>query len=218
LHALHTPAFAKNAGGQLPHWLALGPKHVVQLASQALQTVLVVEVHVADGYVPAPQTVHAAHAPPLRYLLAAQLVHCVALGPVHAPQLALHAPQLVFAFALQAETWYSLAAQVLQARHWPPLRYLFAAQLVHWLADDPEHVAHAALHAPQALLAAVLHADTSYWLALHVLHVRHCPPLLYLPPTHVLHWLAAGPEQVAHVGSHGSAAAIAGTSSRRTNE
>lgn len=75
LHALHTPPFMNNPGGQLPHWLAPGPKHAVQLASHALQTVFVVEVHVADGYVPAPQTVHAVHEPPLRYLLAAQLVH-----------------------------------------------------------------------------------------------------------------------------------------------
>ena len=75
LHALHAPPFMKNAGGQLPHWFAPGPKQTVQLASQALHTVFVVEVQVAEGYVPAAQTVHAEHPPPLRYLLAAQLVH-----------------------------------------------------------------------------------------------------------------------------------------------
>lgn len=165
LHALQRPPFRKNAAGQLPHWLAFGPEQAVQLASQLPQAVSADAVHAADGYLPAPHTLHAVHAPPLRYLPAEQLAHSVALGPVHVTQLALQAPQAVFAFAVHADTWYWLALQVLHATHWPPLRYLPAAQLVHWLA--------------------------------------------------------AGPEQVVHVGSHGdggSAAAIVGTSSTRTNE
>lgn len=109
-----------------------------------------------------PHTLHAVHAPPLRYLLAVQLAHSVALGPVHVPHVALQAAQETLALVLHADTWYSLAPHVPQATHWPPLTYLPLAQLV------------------------------------------HC--------------VALGPEQVAHVVWHGSAAAMSGTSSTRTNE
>jgi hypothetical protein len=158
LQALHTPPPRKNAVGQLPHWLGFGPEHAVQLASHAPQAVFAVGVHAADWYVLAPHTLHAVHAPPLRYLFAVQLAHSVALGPVHVPQVALHAPQTVFAFAVHADETYSLALQVLHVRHCPPLRYLPPAQLVHWLALGPEHVAQPALHAPQTVSAVVVQA------------------------------------------------------------
>ena len=66
---------------------------------------------------PAPHTLHAVHVPPLRYLFAVQLAHSAALGPVHVPQLALHAPQTVFVVAAQADTRYWLAPHALHARH-----------------------------------------------------------------------------------------------------
>lgn len=127
---------------------------------------------------PAPQTLHALHAPPLRYLFAVQVAHSVLLGPVHVPQLASHAAQAVFALALHAVTVYSLTPQALQARHWPPLRYLPPAQLVHWLAPAPEQVAQAALQAPHTVLAVVVQAVDTYSFAPQVVQVRHCPPLL----------------------------------------
>lgn len=160
LHALHRPPPRKNAVGQLPHWFTLGPEHAVQLASHAPQAVLVVAVQAVDRKVPLPHTLHAVQAPPLRYLFAVQLAQSVALGPVHVPQVALHAPQTVFAVAVHADATYSLAPQALQARHWPPLRYLSPAQLVHWLALGPEHVAQPALQAPQDVSAIVVQADT----------------------------------------------------------
>jgi hypothetical protein len=128
--------------------------------------------------VPEPHTPHAVHVPPFRNLFAVQLAHSFALGPVQVPQLALHAPHAVFALAVQAETWYSLALHVLHVRHCPPLLYLFAAQLVHWFAAGPEHVAHPALHAPQAVLAVTVQAEAWYSFAPHVEQVRHWPPLL----------------------------------------
>lgn len=131
LHALQPPPPRKNPVGQLPHWFGFGPEHAVQLASQAPQTVFAAAVHAADWYVLVPHTLHAVHAPPLRYLLAVQLAHSVALGPVHVPHVALQAAQAVLAFGLHADTWYSLAPQVLHATHWPPFRYLPPAQLVH---------------------------------------------------------------------------------------
>lgn len=178
LHALHLPPLRKNDDGQLPHWLEEGPEHAVQLASHAPHAVSVVAVHAADWYVPEPHTLHAVHVPPFRNLFAVQLAHSALLGPVHVPQLALHAPQTVFAFAVQAETSYSLALHVLQARHWPPLLYLFAAQLVHWFAPGPEHVAQLPLQGAQTVFAVTVQAETWYSLAPHVEQVRHCPPLL----------------------------------------
>jgi hypothetical protein len=215
------PPLRYDDDGQFPQSLGLGPEQAVQLGSHAPQTVFVVAVHAVDGYVPEPHTLHAVHAPPLRYLFAVQVEHWVALGPVHVAQLALQAPQTVFAFAVHADETYWLALHTLHAVHAPPLRYLLAAQLEHWAALGPVHVAQLALQAPHAVSAVVVHAETWYWLAPHVVQVRHCPPLLYRPPTQEVHSLALGPEQVAHVGSQGEggrAAAIAGISSTRTKE
>lgn len=104
-------------------------------------------VHAADSYVPGPHTLHAAQAPPFRYLFAVQVEHSEALGPVHVPQAALQPPHAVFSFVVvHAVTWYSLALHVLQVTHCPPLTYLPDAQLVQWLAPGPEQVAQLGSH------------------------------------------------------------------------
>ena len=104
---------------------------------------------------PLPHTLHVVHAPPLRYLFAVQLAQSVAPGPVHVPQVALHALQIVFAVAVHADATYSLAPQVLHARHWPPLRYLAPVQLAHSVALGPEHVAQVGSHGGGGSAAAI---------------------------------------------------------------
>lgn len=64
LHAAQAPFARYLPCGQLPHWFAFGPEHVVQLASHAAHTVSEAGVHAALAYVPAAQTEHGEHVLP----------------------------------------------------------------------------------------------------------------------------------------------------------
>ena len=107
VQALQVEPFSQVLALQLVHAAAPAPLQPAQLASHALQTVLVVAVHSAASYCVAPQALHALQAPPARYLPPAQLVHAAAPAPEHVEQATLQATQL------------------------PPLRYLPSAQPVH---------------------------------------------------------------------------------------
>ena len=95
--------------------------HSEQLASHAPHTVFAFAVQVVVTYSFALHVLHAAHVPPARYLLPAQLVHWLAAAPEHDAHATLQVAQMVFAVVEHAVAWYSLASHVLQARHAPPL-------------------------------------------------------------------------------------------------
>ena len=64
VQALHAPSSLRNDPlGHVPQSDGPGPEHVVQLGSQAAQTVSVVAAQSADLYVPSAQVLQAAHVP-----------------------------------------------------------------------------------------------------------------------------------------------------------
>jgi hypothetical protein len=77
------------------------------IAVQAEQTRSAVVVQAAAWYCPTAQAPEqGTHAPLLRNLPDAQLVHCVAPGPEQVPQLASQAEHTRSAFAEHAALWY----------------------------------------------------------------------------------------------------------------
>lgn len=234
----------KRPALQLSHAFAPAPLHVAQVAEHAAHTVLAAGAHAAASYVPGAHAAQAAHVVPKSQRPTSQLVQAFAPAPLHVAQAALQALQTVSAVALHAVLGYVPAPhalhglhtvfdvvvhaaerqvpapQVLHVEHVVPLSQRPALQLAQALAPAPVQVAQLAAHAAQTVLDVAPHAVCTYWLAAQALHGAHVPPLSHRPALQVVHWFAAGPEQVAHVGSHagaGRSATMSGTSSTLTN-
>ena len=102
-HVWHCPPALENVpGGQLPHSVAPGPKHVAHAALHGAHTVSASAEHAVAAYVPAAHCVHVLHSVPSRHEPALQLAQSVGAGPVHVAHVASHAVHTVFVVAVHA--------------------------------------------------------------------------------------------------------------------
>jgi hypothetical protein len=160
------PPLGYRPPAQLVQSVAAGPLQVAQAPPHAEQTRSAVAPQVATRCSPAAHAPeHATQLPPLTYCPAGQLVHCVALGPLHVAQAALQLPQVRSAVLVHAVIRYCPAAHAPeQVRQAPPLRYFPPPHPVHAVAPGPLHDAQLASHAPQTRSVAAEHAALWYWL------------------------------------------------------
>ena len=168
---------AKSVLTHVKHWLALAPVHVAHAALHAWHTLfasLKVPVGHDSTHVPDDTTRGAVHCK--QVVADVQLAQFVAHSE--------HGPVVL------------AAGQNLPEGQHPPLdTTLLAAQVEHWLALAPVHVAHAALHAWHTLFAS-LKVPAGHD-ATHVPDDRAKAGL-----AHVAHWLALAPVHVAHDAWH----------------